>query len=191
MSLRILRLLALSTRNSAELCMLASNLSTAMPATAVSAFTCHRSFAADGGEPSEPAPLEAGDAPPADDAPAATAAPEADGGTPVDPLTAALQSLSPRQRAWARPDPEGNKHFLPRLSRKEVGSYADPASLEEFEEEVGWGSLFCFFGFFPSLQLLLWRAALFLCLPLHVKLFFLFCFSLFLTCHATSILFAV
>lgn len=37
-----------------------------------------------------------------------------------------------RQAAWINPDPEKHKHFLPKMSRKERGSYAMAAVREEF-----------------------------------------------------------
>ena len=47
------------------------------------------------------------------------------------------QEYSKAQLAHYAPDPEKHKRFLPRLSRKERGSYALPEVEEEFLEEVG------------------------------------------------------
>ena len=46
------------------------------------------------------------------------------------------QEYSKAQLAHYAPDPEKHKRFLPRLSRKERGSYALPEVEEEFLEEV-------------------------------------------------------
>ena len=48
---------------------------------------------------------------------------------------AAVSELSKRTQAYYFGDPK-YKHFLPRLSRKELGSYADEDVIEDFEEEV-------------------------------------------------------
>lgn len=40
-----------------------------------------------------------------------------------------------RQAIWLNPDPEKHKHFLPRLARKELGSFADDTAAAEFAEE--------------------------------------------------------
>lgn len=43
---------------------------------------------------------------------------------------------SKAQLAHYAPDPEKHKRFLPRLSRKDRSSYADPQVEQEFFEEV-------------------------------------------------------
>lgn len=49
---------------------------------------------------------------------------------PYEDLVAA--GYTKRQAAWISPDPEKHKHFLPKMSRKERGSYAMDAVREEF-----------------------------------------------------------
>jgi hypothetical protein len=46
------------------------------------------------------------------------------------------QGYTKRQAAHIRRDPAKHARFLPRLSRKERGSYADPAAAEQFGQEV-------------------------------------------------------
>jgi hypothetical protein len=43
---------------------------------------------------------------------------------------------SKRQAAWLKPDSDKHKWFLPRLSRKERGSYGSAAAAEEFAQEI-------------------------------------------------------
>lgn len=47
-----------------------------------------------------------------------------------------LAELSKRQQAYLGLNPEKYKRFLPKLSRKELGSYADEEFLEAYEEEL-------------------------------------------------------
>lgn len=48
-----------------------------------------------------------------------------------------LEELSRRQRAWVGAGEPGRyKHFLPRLSRKELGAFGEVAMAEEFDEEA-------------------------------------------------------
>lgn len=53
------------------------------------------------------------------------------------PTAAELEGYSRRQRAYLGADPDKYKHFKPRLSRRERGSFADASVAAEFEEEVG------------------------------------------------------
>ena len=46
------------------------------------------------------------------------------------------QGFTKRQATWISPDPEKQKHFLPKLSRKEVGNYGTDFANAEFGEEV-------------------------------------------------------
>jgi Mitochondrial ribosomal subunit protein len=46
------------------------------------------------------------------------------------------KGYSKRQAAWISPDPEKQKHFLPRLSRKERGSYATDLAASQFANEL-------------------------------------------------------
>lgn len=41
-----------------------------------------------------------------------------------------------RQAAWLKPDPEKHKYFIPKLSRKERGSYSNPKFAQKFAEEM-------------------------------------------------------
>jgi hypothetical protein len=58
--------------------------------------------------------------------------------SPLDGL-----NLTPRQRAWHGENPEKYKYFKPKLSRKELGSFATPSFAAAFDAEVrarwGWG----------------------------------------------------
>jgi transcription termination factor Rho len=99
-----------------------------------------RRFAADG----EP-PADAAEAPAAAAAAAASAAAEASPpAAPAAPAAPARDEraellaagYTPRQAARLRRDPEAHRHFLPRLSRKERGSFADPEAAEGFAREA-------------------------------------------------------
>ena len=46
------------------------------------------------------------------------------------------KGYSKRQAAWISPDPEKQKHFLPRLSRKERGSYSTDLAASQFASEL-------------------------------------------------------
>ena len=58
---------------------------------------------------------------------------------PVDGTAVPPELFSKRQLAWmgVTDDPGKYKHFRPRLSRKERGSFADEYVAEEFDVEVG------------------------------------------------------
>jgi hypothetical protein len=46
------------------------------------------------------------------------------------------KGYSKRQAAWISPDPEKQKYFLPRLSRKERGSYSSDLAASQFAAEI-------------------------------------------------------
>ena len=60
-------------------------------------------------------------------------APAPSGPTQADLLA---QGYTKRQAKWISPDPEKQKHFLPKLSRKELGSYNSEAAAAQFGSEV-------------------------------------------------------
>lgn len=56
--------------------------------------------------------------------------------SPADTPSAPASAYTKRQNAHLSPDPEKHKHFLPRLSRKELGSFADEQFAREFADEL-------------------------------------------------------
>ncbi|KAG7671989.1 hypothetical protein Ndes2526B_g07063 [Nannochloris sp. 'desiccata'] len=75
---------------------------------------------------------------PAVDSSASTSTAEAAPATTSGPTQADLRAkgYSKRQAAWISPDPEKQKHFLPRLSRKERGSYSSDLAASQFAAEL-------------------------------------------------------
>jgi hypothetical protein len=102
-----------------------------------------RLFSSDDGKPNQEqapeAPVAAAETatPAVDDAPA-TSTEEPAAATTSGPTQADLlaKGYSKRQAAWISPDPEKQKHFLPRLSRKERGSYATELASSQFAGEL-------------------------------------------------------
>jgi hypothetical protein len=90
-------------------------------------------------EPASEAPIAAAEttAPASDDA-ASTPTEESAPATTSGPSQADLlaKGYTKRQAAWISPDPEKQKHFLPRLSRKERGSYATELAASQFAAEL-------------------------------------------------------
>lgn len=95
----------------------------------------------------DPPSSEQGDGPaaPEGQAPEAPTAPPAEAVEAASPSNEEPVEQAPdflamgytkRQAAWLNPDPEKHKHFLPRLSRKELGSYNSEGVAEEFAREI-------------------------------------------------------
>jgi len=92
------------------------------------------------GEQTPEAPIEAATTAdtPAVDSSASTSTEEAAPTTPSGPTQADLRAkgYSKRQAAWISPDPEKQKRFLPRLSRRERGSYSSELAASQFAAEL-------------------------------------------------------
>lgn len=94
-----------------------------------------RFYSSDDAKPEdEPkAPADAAAQPPAEVASSPQEAPVESGPSQADLIA---QGYTKRQAAWISPDPDKQKHFLPRLSRKERGSYASEAAAAQFGSEI-------------------------------------------------------